>query len=81
MVFRRAQSFGVSGFLCATGKIEEAKVALGLSSQAENAYVTIGIHPQRAREPYSGLEQGVELDSQGKVSALSSYFREFDKLL
>jgi TatD DNase family protein len=51
-VTRRANDFGVKGFLIPTGDIEEARKAVTLCNKMKNTYMTIGLHPCRAMEPY-----------------------------
>jgi TatD DNase family protein len=52
LVISRAKSFGVNGFLFASGHIEDALTSLDLCQRTANSYGTIGIHPCRAAEPY-----------------------------
>ena len=51
-VIKRASAFGVRGFIIPTGDLEEAKKAIDICQKTRNVYMTIGLHPCRAMQPY-----------------------------
>jgi len=68
-VIKRANMFGVKGFLFAAGFIEDAKIALTLCEKTPNSYATIGVHPTRASQTFKEGATGAE-----KTTQMKSYF-------
>ena len=48
----RARMFGVKKFIFSSGCLQDAQKSLELSKTSDDFFVTVGIHPTRALEPY-----------------------------
>ena len=54
-MLKRADAFGVKGFIIASKTSEEVQNALQLCLKKDNMFTTIGLHPYRIEDPFKGL--------------------------
>ena len=55
--YLRAQEAGVKNIICVGIDIEDSKLAVKFSSQHNNVFAAIGVHPHEAKKDYSNIDQ------------------------